>query len=431
MNRLCSEQIEKSSPGLIRHLFWINIGLMALFIGLFVAMVVFTEKRSEQASLLHWLESEAERYEADYLQKGVENSWPNPYQFDIYWSEIQTEKNPAWLVEYQKTGFYERHIGQEDQHLLVRSAPSGEGLYYIVYKSSADDYLDGFEHNLHIFAASLGLLALLILLIYMNYTMNRVAKPLRQVLEKINRMPPDFADFKVDAEYQELRVIEQALLDSKRQIADFFRREQDFSRFSAHEIRTPLMVMQGSAQILERLNSPDIRAQKALNRIKQSCDEMALLTETFLMLGKQQIEAERFQACQMNLLVKGQLQACRELLPTETKPYSLQENTQLVVQAPEALVLVLVRNLLKNALSYSSGTVRITIDDSGLCVYNPYQANRENLLKESSSYGYGLEIVERICQTLGWQFSYQQLESEFCARVICDPKNRDSQLGCW
>lgn len=417
-------------PQLIRHLLWINIGLMALFIALFLAMVEFAESQSEQASLQHWLEAEAEQYEQDYRQ-GRSDFIPNPNQFDIYWSELNKAAYPSWLSDYPQPGFYEHHVGEEDKHLLVRRAPTGDGVYYIVFKDQADDYLDGFESNLHLFASILGLLALAILFFYMRYALNKVAQPLRQVVDKINQMPPDFPDFSVDAQYQELRVIEEALLDSKRQIAGFFRREQEFSRFSAHEIRTPLMVVQGSAQILQRLLPADVRSQKALDRIEQSCDEIALLTETFLLLGKQKIEPERFQEVNVNSVVQSEVQVFRELFPGEAKPYSLNEREQLLVQAPPALVLVLVRNLLKNACSYSSGTVRINIEASGLCIYNPFQPSSVNLLQENRSYGYGLEIVERICQSLGWQFSYQRLENEFCAQVICDSKNPNLQLSCW
>ena len=431
MNKSKTPLLTSDAPQIVRHFFWINLGLIALFMVLFLAMVEFTESQSERASLQHWLTAEAEQYEQDFAKQGRLASLPNSNQFDIYWSDSSKGQNPQWLTAYQQVGFYEHHIGNEDKHLLVRANPSGQGLYYIVFKDTADDYLDSFENNLHLFASLLGLLGLAILFVYMKYALNKVAKPLQHVVEKINQMPPDFPDFKVDAEYQELRVIEQALLDSKQKMADFIRREQEFSRFSAHEIRTPLMVLQGSSQILQRFKNPDFRAQKALDRIEQSCDEIALLTDTFLLLGKQEIEVERFEEVNVNVVVNSQLNVVRELFPSENKPYSLHEEAQLLVQAPPAFVLVLIRNLLRNACGYSSGTVRITITESGLCIYNPYQSNSENLLQANRSYGYGLEIVERICQMLGWHFSYQRLQEEFCAQVVCEPKNPDLRLGCW
>ncbi|BBP45171.1 two-component sensor histidine kinase [Thiosulfatimonas sediminis] len=412
---------QKSSK-LLTQLFLINGSLMALFIILFIVLVAFAEQELEQISLQHWIQAEAQQYEQDYLNYGIADSYPNRYQFDIYWQGLANRPQaPQWLQAFTVPGFYEVYVGTEDKHLLVRPDPSGQGVYYLVYKEGADDYLDTFEYKLHLFVALLGVVVLLMMLLYVHLTLSKVARPLKAVLQKIKQMAPDAPDFNVDAQYQELRQIEDALLNSKRQIADFFRRERDFSRFSAHEIRTPLMVLKGSAQILERLGQNDQRSLNAQRRIEKSCDEIALLTETFLLLGKQSIEAEAFSDCHVNPIVQTQIQVIRELFPGEILAYDLQEKESLRVAAPESFFLVLVRNLLKNAFSYSSGTVRIRIDQQGICVVNPCQADSAKLLRENRSYGYGLEIVERICQSLDWQFFYQQRPDEFYAEVVFQP----------
>lgn len=71
---------------------------------------------------------------------------PNPYQFDIYWSRTGT---PLCLSSYVEPGHYEHQLGPEDKHFKVSPAPSGEGLYYLVFKDDADDFLDDYETRLH------------------------------------------------------------------------------------------------------------------------------------------------------------------------------------------------------------------------------------------------------------------------------------------
>lgn len=57
---------------------------------------------------------------------------------------------PLWLKEYTTPGYYEHHLGPEDKHFLVRQHPSGKGLFYVVFKDNADDYLDEYESKLHL-----------------------------------------------------------------------------------------------------------------------------------------------------------------------------------------------------------------------------------------------------------------------------------------
>ncbi len=94
-------------------------------------------------------------------------------------------------------------------------------------------------------------------------------------------MQPSHNEFSIDTQYKETREIEQALLDSKREIANYFQREKEFSRFASHELRTPIMIIQGSADLLDKVpNQPNV-AKKAIKRLHQASDEMKILTETF------------------------------------------------------------------------------------------------------------------------------------------------------
>ncbi|MBN2646660.1 MAG: HAMP domain-containing histidine kinase [Thiotrichales bacterium] len=383
--------------------------LVAIFTALFIVVVVVAEDQMELLSLHHWLDAEASRYERDYQQKGITDAYPNPYEFDFYHSQKSV---PAWLSHYQTPGFYEHHLGPEDKHFLVRRAPDGQGFFYVVFKDNADDYLDHYESKLQLFVIGLGSLILLIAALYAYFTLRQIAHPLQQVLQKIRQMPPDFADFSVSNQYQELQQIEQALLHSKRQIADFFRREQEFSRFSAHEIRTPLMVLQGSAELLARLPNPDPRATKAQQRITQSCDEIRLLTDTFLLLGKSRLEAERLELCHLNHLIEKQLAQ----LPSQHSDgpvFEFLPSSDVWLESPPSFLIIIIRNLLKNAASYSEGTVRIQLDNQQLRMSNPSGSQAHSILKQNQGYGYGLIIVERICNLMNWHFHAQERAEHF------------------
>ena len=72
-----------------------------------------------------------------------------------------------------------------------------------------------------------------------------------------------------------------------------FAREQEFSRFASHELRTPNMVIQGSTALLGKVSDLPAPAARATTRIRAAADEMALLTETFLLLGRRSRWSDR------------------------------------------------------------------------------------------------------------------------------------------
>ncbi|MCB5161913.1 sensor histidine kinase [Marinomonas algarum] len=381
-------------PKLSYKLILLTGSLGFVFILFFWMVIVIAEDKMELISLQHWLESEANMYERDYSLDKSDQSLPNHYEFDMYFS---TQEMPRWLAHYNQPGLYEHHLGPEDKHFLVREMPSKEGLYYIVFKDDADDYLDDYESTLHLVTLILGGVIVVLMFIYGSYLVMQIATPLQKVLNKIKHMPPDKPDFPVDAKYQELAIIEQALFDSKTRIDHFFRREQEFSRFAAHEIRTPLMVLQGSADLLVQLDLDVPLANKASNRILNACADIGLLTDTFLLLGKEQIDDYHFQSIEITQLITQQLNAMSSLFP-DNRILSTVNNAQSVkVNAPSSFVMVLINNLLKNAYSYAKSELVIEISESEIMICNDIDT-----LNTQGGYGYGLVIIERICDRLGW-----------------------------
>lgn len=399
---------EPKKTKLFHKLILLTGSMGTIFILLFWLVVVISEDQLELISLHHWLESEAAMFEQDYKAYGHRNSVPNHYEFDIYFSDSY---RPNWLKSYTTPGFYEHHLGPEDKHFLVRPDPSGEGLFYIVFKDDADDYLDEYERKLHLFTLSLGILIIIFTLVVGLYQVRQIALPLQKVMGKIRLMPPDQPDFMVEADYQELAAIEQALADSKKRIANFFRREQEFSRFAAHEIRTPLMVLQGSAEILTQLQLENSLANKASQRITQACADISLLTDTFLLLGKEQMDSHHYSQLPLDALLVQQLQTTRKLFVASTLDSEVQ-TTPAVVIAPQSFVIVLLNNLLKNAFSYAKTQVQINLTEQELTIRNDVRED-----SAGSGYGYGLVIIERICDRLQWQYQIEEAANEFMVRI--------------
>ena len=396
-------------PSLRKRLILALGGAGLLLLLILSLLMVVAEDKMEELSLRHWLEAEVTRYNDDWLRLGHAAPAPSPRQFSSYWTEAG--RLPAWLKPYQTPGFFEHQLGEEDKHFLVHAHPSGKGLLYLVFNDDADDYLDPYEDRLHLVTRLIGLALLLGCIVFGIWLVRHITRPLDRLRQRVAHLTPDQVDFVPDAPWQELREIELALLAGKHEVAAVFAREQEFSRFASHELRTPNMVIQGSAALLGKVTDLPAPAARAASRIRAASDEMALLTETFLLLGRK--EAVERPPQWVAPLIQRELTRLAPLLQRENLDIRLNLDEQSEVQAPLSLLAIALGNLLKNALSYAEGHIEIALQGQVLTISNPTAAAPDQIL----GYGCGLTIIQRICEKLGWQIETRLEDGVFSARL--------------
>ncbi|UCP17026.1 HAMP domain-containing histidine kinase [Aeromonas media] len=396
-------------PSLRKRLILALGGAGLLLLLILSLLMVVAEDKMEELSLRHWLEAEVTRYNDDWLRLGHAAPAPSPRQFSSYWTEAG--RLPAWLKPYQTPGFFEHQLGEEDKHFLVHAHPSGKGLLYLVFNDDADDYLDPYEDRLHLVTRLIGLALLLGCIAFGIWLVRHITRPLDRLRQRVAHLTPDQVDFMPDAPWQELREIELALLAGKHEVAAVFAREQEFSRFASHELRTPNMVIQGSAALLGKVTDLPAPAARAASRIRAASDEMALLTETFLLLGRK--EAVERPPQWVAPLIQRELARLAPLLQRENLDIRLNLDEQSEVRAPLSLLAIALGNLLKNALSYAEGHIEIALQGQVLTISNPTAAAPDQIL----GYGCGLTIIQRICEKLDWQIETRLEDGVFSARL--------------
>ncbi|WP_047045826.1 sensor histidine kinase [Vibrio mexicanus] len=409
-------------PSIYKKIRWgIGVPTVILF-GLFWGMLYWAENQMEVISLHHWIDTESARYHRDYQTLGENTPLPNPSEFYTFWSQ---DAVPEWLNRYDSPGFYAHRFFKEEKHFLVTPHPSGSGLLYIVFKDEADDYLDAYETILHLTTVGLGALVGLGMLLYSLYFIRTLSAPLNQLEEKIRRMPDDQFALSVDTSFRETREIEHALNRSQQAIRDNLQREQDFSRFASHELRTPIMVIKGSSELLNKIDSQPPIARKAIRRIAIASDDMSLLTDAFLNLGKENIEPETYEAIELSPLFA---QLSQQLLSVNANQmpqchFSFEGNAS--IHAPQSFVTIVFNNLLKNAINYSSGDIRVNLKEEQLTISNPF----DDQYRPELGYGVGLTIVQRVCSKMGWVYQEHNELGHYYATVTFKKVNKHSETG--
>lgn len=280
----------------------------------------------------------------------------------------------------------------------------------------------------HDYLGSIGLalaIAFALLLVVLVFLQRRTAKhiwePFYRNLDAMKRFtlkgqqPVALSATEVD-EFNDLNTVVQQLVEKV--LADH-RSLKEFSENAAHEMRTPLAVIQ--ARLEEAAQDPGLSsaqasaigaAQNAVNRLAQLNSALLLLTRID---NLQFAERVPIAAAEVISEVLEQLQghiAERGLLITATLDRSA------TVQGEPALFRILVSNLLKNAVGHNvqRGSMDVELTPAHLSVRNTGAALEGDARRmferfaragnAQGSVGLGLSIVQRICAVHGWTIGY-------------------------
>ena len=270
-------------------------------------------------------------------------------------------------------------------------------------------------------AAALPLLALFVWL-----SVGRALGPLRRLGREMQaRSAEDLHAVAAGDAPDEVLPLVESLNALFERVARLVENERRFTADAAHELRTPLAGLKAQAQVA-RGASDDAARRRALDNVIVGCDRETRLVEQLLTLARLDPAhaAAPAQACDLSALA-------REVV-AELAPFALERNIDIelhapaaaVVAGPAALLGVLARNLVDNAVRYSPpGTtvrvavaragqrVRLTVADQGPGV----EAAERGRLGErfhrilgsgESGSGLGLSIVRRIAEIHAAQLAF-------------------------
>ncbi|WP_161569583.1 sensor histidine kinase [Veronia nyctiphanis] len=176
-------------------------------------------------------------------------------------------------------------------------------------------------------------------------------------------------------------------------IQAFLEREKQFTRFSSHELRTPVHVIGGSVQLLE-LSDSDERRLNILKRISDANKDMEQLINTFLFIGREQ------QNTQPKVSLAETLRNC--ITQHEYLLSGRSVDVECYVHSDEKSEVyfskVVLANMLRNAFGYAQSQVAISLTGQRLVIVNDIAPDTE------SGFGHGKEIISAICHSANWRF---------------------------
>ena len=319
---------------------------------------------------------------------------------------------PNTPLSSQQEGFSNREIEKRRWRVFSAWDSRNRYLVQVAEHREARDHLAGTVVD-SMLLPMLIMLPLLGALIWFGIT--RGLRPLNAISNEVaQRQPESLEPMELHAVPDEVAPLVQDLNRLFERVRESLDKERRFTADAAHELRTPLAAIKTQAQVAQAA-AKDVERQQALVSVVEGCDRAARLVEQLLTLAR--LEPENFQAnetCDLRSIVR---EVIAELVPNAVKKnieLQLTAEQQASVKGNSALLAILVRNLVDNAVRYSpiDSTVRVRIDSSadaielGVCDEGPGIPTAEQariwdrfyrvLGSGETGSGLGLSIVKQV-----------------------------------
>lgn len=264
----------------------------------------------------------------------------------------------------------------------------------------------------------------------------------------INKLNPDAHLYTGN---DELQGLESAINDLLDRMHKSHQQQARFVSDASHELRTPIAVIQGYANMLDRWGKEDETIlDESINAIKSESDHMKNLVEQLLFLargdsGRTKLEVETVSLTKLSKEVYDE-----SVLIDAKHKYHLKENSKNIqISGDAAMIKQAVRILVDNAAKYtpenaeiqigaseSDGVVRFSVQDEGIGmsqnevaqIFDRFFRSDPARSRDSGGTGLGLSIAKWIVDKHEGYFDVLSREDIGTRITICFPENKNVLL---
>ena len=254
------------------------------------------------------------------------------------------------------------------------------------------------------------------------FVSGRALKPLRSFASQVEMVQMNnLADMKIDEDVlPEFKQLSHSFNQMLERLNNAFAAQRQFTGNAAHELRTPLALMQAQLELFSA-EHPDVRPETAefLTLLREQTERLTQMTKTLLEMSNLQ-QVARNERIQLAPMVE---EIFTDLAPlAEKRSITLEAEGDGVMTGSDALIYRLIFNLTENAVKYNrpggSVWVRVTqqtekllicVSDTGYgipeeyrrSIFQPFFRVDKSRSREYGGAGLGLSLVWEIAELHG------------------------------
>lgn len=309
---------------------------------------------------------------------------------------------------------YKGELHVDDRSYLVHVDKERNGTLYLAKDVTRFEQREALFRGV-LFAVVVA--ALLIGVLLSRLTADRVTRPLSRLAAAIGKLAPDRQteashSFPTDFHEAELRQIAHSFSRYLEELDCFMARERRLLSMASHELRTPVSVIAGALDVIEKRGAPCSDAtDRALQRIRVATDEMREQINAILTLSRSKATNAEPDVDVTDLCASVIADLGDAGLATDRLAWSPPQEP-VTVKADPTLAKMLVRNLVHNALQHTPvGEITLilaadalTVSDRGAGLSPDHKAllSSAPAKRTPAEGGLGLYLVTLIAERLGW-----------------------------
>jgi two-component system heavy metal sensor histidine kinase CusS len=254
------------------------------------------------------------------------------------------------------------------------------------------------------------------------FVSGRALKPLRSFASQVEQVQlNNLADMRIDEDVlPEFRQLSRSFNQMLERLNNAFAAQRQFTGNAAHELRTPLALMQAQLELFSA-EHPDVRPETVefLTLLREQTERLTQMSKTLLEMSNLQ-QVARNEQLQLAPMVE---EIFTDLAPlAEKRSISLEAEGDAALTGSDALIYRLLFNLTENAVKYNrpGGSVRvelaqgqekciIRVSDTGCgipeeyqrSIFHPFFRVDKSRSREYGGAGLGLSLVWEIANLHG------------------------------
>ena len=415
--------------------------------------------------LFVWSEQQAAQISTLVEERGVPSAeateWMTAGDYTVTAGTPEADglRLPGWLPSPEETRGGVRYFnpGTVDLLLLVTFS-SGDATSYTLQMPGDEPYAIRLDLTqpaaIFVFAARVLFicqLASLVTNLFKNAgSIKKVLRPIQELaataakLNQVERMSPEelkalagkldeinatHLDRRIDlpGTQKELKTLAQAINAMLDRINEAYRSQMRFVSDASHELRTPIAVIQGYANLLNRWGKDDpATRQEAIDAIRQEADSMKELVEQLLFLARGDNDTQPVKPVAFDLTVlAGEVLREEEMIHQDRVFLPRWGEAPIPVRADQGLIKQVMRILMDNSVKYSppdgrvylrvtaqEGYARVTVQDEGMGIapqgiphiFDRFYRTDQSRDRRTGGTGLGLSIAKWIVDRHGGWF---------------------------
>jgi len=399
----------------INSYFWrvlANLLPFSLFVVVFYSVLIeLSIYGTEDHIAQSYLKRELDRV----LQEGP-SKLPSTSYFKSY--RKSEGSTPAEYLSLEN-GIHE--LGDDNNHIAIAELPNHNDKIFIVLDENQLGSIHQLDNTIPGTLLAIGSVVLFASFFIAAILARTLAKPIVELAEDASVHWQPGQSLHGQDRKDELGILSRALAHLLQQNASQLEREKSFTRHASHEMRTPAAIIRNAISVLELKDLDEQKYARNLKRISNAGNDIETLVDTFLALGREHdrpASAQHWQYCGLDDMIRHSLHRQEKIMAQKNMTAKMDITPNCQVLAHKAMLSVAIHNLIKNSANHGCKQLSIEANNEFIRLSNNIaeQQNREG-------YGYGQEIINRICHYHDWTVTFEERGENYISEVFFKAKS--------